>query len=51
MKLFWKIHYKGSDWCSSKFEIHEIVPDMTSDDILYVGITIFGRSLIYSDTW
>ena len=49
-RLFWRIWYCNPAWVRGKlFAIHN--EDDQISGKLYKGVTLFGHSLIYSDTW
>ena len=44
-----KFYVKGPEWCSSRLQFHWVGAHLGG--ILYAGVTVFGRSLLYSDEW
>lgn len=50
-KKIGKLFIRDSNWCSSWFQLHPKFVDEKTHDIIYMGITIMGWSLLYSDVW
>ena len=50
-RLFWKIFVGNSQWNKGKLFGLSYSEEMCSDEIMYAAITIFGVSIIYSDSW
>jgi len=48
-RLFWRLYRGNPAWCRSHFALHWEADQLHG--VLYAGITLFGRSLLYSDHW
>ena len=45
-RVFWKI-WVGHKWCGNSFAVHRVRDQI--DGWLYIGVTVFGWSIVYSD--
>lgn len=49
-RIFWRFWYCNPAWGKGhKFQLHNVDDQISGK--LYVGVTLFGNSIIYSDQW
>jgi len=44
--LFWRFHYGTREWNRNRFDFPRC-QEMVSNGWLYIGVTLFGHSLVY----